>query len=186
MRRDDDDESRPAPPTVVAAVAVGTAPVPFLAIYAVLFLVHGSVHPVVPPDITDSQGGEFLAGVIAFVVFLAASTSLLWAIGGRRRWPFVVVQAGLLATAVFFLVDGSKGGTLASIAVLITCAAGLVLILLPQSWPFYGHDTLPLARARARRARRHPAGSAEVTDPALAASSLGPRPRRDAGDPPAG
>lgn len=64
-----DDDERDTPPVVVAAVALGAAPLPFLAVYAVLFLTHGSVHPVQPPDITSSTSGEFIAGCVAALLF---------------------------------------------------------------------------------------------------------------------
>ncbi len=137
MRPEDYDDTRSAPPTVVAAAACGTAPVPFLAIYAVLFIVHGSVHPVVPPDITSSTRGELLAGIAAAVVFLLSVITLMWAMSGRRRWPFALVQAGLLGASVWFLIDGTEGGDLASALVLACALAALVLAFVPASWPHY-------------------------------------------------
>ena len=54
----DDDESRDAPPVVIGAVAAGVAPLPFLAVYAVLFISRGTVHPVTPPDVGNSKTTE--------------------------------------------------------------------------------------------------------------------------------
>ena len=65
----------------------------------VLFLVHGSVHPVQPPDVTSSKNGEFIAGWIALALFIVTAVSLLWLVNGRRRWPFAIVQLGILARA---------------------------------------------------------------------------------------
>lgn len=181
--RDDDD--RPAPHTVVAAVACGTTPVPFLAVYAVLFLVHGSVHPVVPPDITDTTRGEFISGVIAAVLFVLCSVSLIWAISGRRRWPFVAVQLVMLGAALYFLVDGTKGGTFVSYLVVVICLTAVVLILLPMSSTFYGQlDLRRFARSRRRAAtgaaddeHTMPAASAAVSDAVPATARVANRPR---------
>ncbi|WP_375490312.1 hypothetical protein [uncultured Jatrophihabitans sp.] len=171
--RDEDD--RPAPYTVVAAVALGTVPVPFLAVYAVLFIVHGSVHPVIPPDITGSTHGELLAGIIAAVLFVACSVSLIWAIAGRRRWPFALVQVVLFAAAVYFLVDGDKGGTFVSWLVVLSCLAALVLIFVPASWRHYDAGTVPWLRGRRRTAGAH-AQPGTAPDGAVPAGSTAPVP----------
>lgn len=137
MRHDDDDDPRPTPPVVVGAVAAGTVPLPFLAIYAVLFIVHGSVHPVAPPDITGTTGGELVAGIIAAVIFIVCVIAEVWVVNGHRRWPFVIVQIGLLAASLYFLIDGSKGGSMISGVVAAAALVALVLILLPQSHAHY-------------------------------------------------
>ena len=95
--RDEDDDPREAPPTVVGATAAGVAPLPFLAVYAVLFISHGSFHPVVPPDITTTKHGELVAGFIALGLFIVEALSVLWLMNGRRRWLFVLTQAATLA-----------------------------------------------------------------------------------------
>ena len=69
----DDDDEREAPPLVVGAVSAGVAPLPFIAVYAIMFLIHGSIHPVNPPDVTRTKGGEFAAGLVALAVFILAS-----------------------------------------------------------------------------------------------------------------
>jgi len=83
----DDDDLRDTPPMVVGAVAAGTAPVPFLAVYSVMFIVHGGFHPVVPPDITSTAHGELVAGIITVALLIIAVTTLLWLLNGRRRCP---------------------------------------------------------------------------------------------------
>ena len=180
------DDERPAPGTVVAAVACGTTPVPFLAVYAVLFLVHGSVHPVVPPDITDSTSGEFVAGVIATVLFVACCVSLIWAISGRRRWPFASVQLLMFVVALYFLIDATVGGEFVSALVAVITAVALILIFWSSSWPFYGDARLPTFRRKGARARGGhaagesdtlPAGSAPVSDAVPATSRVAGRPR---------
>jgi hypothetical protein len=148
-RRDvlDDDDVRETPPAVVGAVALGTAPLPFLAVYTVLFLVHGSVHPVQPPDVTSTKQGEFIAGWIALGVFIVTAVSLLWLVNRRRRWPFVIVQLGILATAIDFLVDDTAGGQFISLLIVITSALALVLSFAPQSWE-HVHQRAPSLLAR--------------------------------------
>ncbi|WP_375475176.1 hypothetical protein [uncultured Jatrophihabitans sp.] len=176
MRDDDDYDSGPAPGVVVAAVALGTVPVPFVAIYAVMFLVHGSVHPVVPPDITDSKNGEFIAGIIAAVIFAVELVALLWAMSGRRRWLFAVVQLAMLAASLDFAIDATKGGRTISIVVFLVCVAALVCVFWPQAWPYYrtawpfGPDRpatpglTALRRKRSPGSAGMPAGSAAVSD----------------------
>ncbi len=160
----DEDDPRPTPPSVVTAVAFGTAPVPFIAVYAVLFIVHGTVHPVVPPDITSSTQGELVAGIVAAVLFLISLLALVWVVNGHRRWPFAIVQAGMLGTAVFFLIDGSEGGTLWSVLVAIAAMAALVFVFLPSAWQHFDvvlpGQRLKTGSAAPPRARPTPAGSA--------------------------
>jgi hypothetical protein len=179
---DYDDIERQAPPTVVAAVAFGTAPVPFLAVYAVMFLIHGSVHPVVPPDITSTTRGEFWSGIVAAVLFVACSVALIWAISGARRWPFAATQLLLLVAAAYFLIDGNEGGNFVSGLIVLATFAALVLVFVPMSWPHYGR---PLGRPGRRRAAgtpgpahdTMPVGSAPVSDVTPASVRVAGRPR---------
>jgi hypothetical protein len=137
VRHDDDDNPRPTPAVVVGAVAAGTVPLPFLAIYAVLFIVHGTVHPVAPPDITATTGGELIAGIIAAVIFAVSILALVWVVNGHRRWPFLVVELGMLGSALYFLIDGTKGGTVVSVLVGAAALVAIVLMLLPQAATHY-------------------------------------------------
>ena len=61
---------------VLTAAGLGFVPVPFLAMYALLFLLHGLFVPVQPPDITTTRGGEALAGLVALVLLVAFSWAL--------------------------------------------------------------------------------------------------------------
>ncbi len=94
---------------MIGAVAAGVAPLPFLAVYAVLFIVRGTVHPVTPPDIGNSKTAELIAGLIALALFIIGSLAALWLLDGRRRWLFVACQVALLATSVYFIVDRNSG-----------------------------------------------------------------------------
>lgn len=132
----EDDYDRPAPGPVVAAVALGCAPLPIIAVYTIMFLVHGSVHPVQPPDVTGSKEGEFVVGWICLVVFVAGVTGLLWFLNGRRRWLFAVVEVGILALAIDFIVDRTTGGTLVSVLVAIASALSLICAFSPPAWEY--------------------------------------------------
>ncbi|HEX3337117.1 MAG TPA: hypothetical protein VHS54_11700 [Jatrophihabitans sp.] len=166
--REDDDEVRETPPAVVAAVAAGTGALPFLAVYTVMFIVHGSVHPVVPPDVTSTKQGELVVGIVCLVLFVATLVSLLWLLNGRRRWPFVLIQVGLLGTAVDFVLDSTKGGTYISMLVLFTALVAIVTAFHPQAWDHVGRraPTLFVRLFGGRPAPRPvmPAGSAPTGD----------------------
>ena len=129
----DDDDPREAPPTVVGASAAGVAPLPFLAVYAVLFISHGTFHPVVPPDITNSKRGELVAGLIALGLFVLVIVAVVFLMTGRRRWPFVVLQVATIATCIDFIADETTGSPFLPILLLITSVAALVLALTPQT-----------------------------------------------------
>lgn len=129
-----DDEDRESPPVVVGAVAAAVAALPFIGVYAIMFLVHGSIHPVNPPDVTRTKGGEFGAGLVALAVFILASVALLMFLNGSRRWPFVVMQLAILGTAIWFFVDTTKGGPVISFLIMLTSFAAIVLAFAPQGW----------------------------------------------------
>jgi hypothetical protein len=158
----DEDVVRDTPGSVVGAVAAATASLPFLAVYAILFIVHGGVHPVAPPDITDTAHGELVAGFIALAWFVVAVTALLWLLNGRRRWPFVLVQAALLGTAVDFLIDPTKGGRGTSFIVALASLIALVLAFAPDTWEYVGR---PRPKRRKRPAMPVGAGAGPDTTP---------------------
>jgi len=160
---DDDDLEREAPPIVVAAVAAGSVPVPFLAVYAVMFIVHGKFHPVVPPDITSTNHGEFVAGLIALGLFLVSFVAVIMMLNGSRRWPFVIVQLAVLAGAIDLLADSTRGGGVTGVALVVTSALALVLAFFPGTWAY--------VRRRPRRARRRAAPPAVEPAPSSTDSS---------------
>lgn len=134
----DDDDMREAPPIVIGSVAAGVGPTPFLAVYAVLFIAHGFFHPVQPPDITTTRGGEGTAGVIALVLLVAMVVSISWFLNGRRRWPFVIGQLATLLTSIDFVIDSSTGSPAVPAVLGLTSATALVLAALPASWEWVG------------------------------------------------
>ena len=153
----DDDYPDPTPTPVIWSVALGVGPLPFLAVYSVLFIAHGFVYPVNPPDITNSQHGEGIAGIVAAVLFLVGVWVLWWFLNGRRRWPFVVGQLATFATAVDFLVDRTTGDAAVPLLLVATSAAAIVLALVPAGWAHTGFE----GRRRARPAARTQARSTD-------------------------
>jgi hypothetical protein len=140
-----DDVESETPPTVIAAVAVGVAPLPFLAVYATLFIARGGFRPVNPPDITSTAHGELIAGFIAALLFILGTMSVFWFMSGTRRWFFVLGQAATLATAIDFVLDSTSGPASVPILLIITSVGALVLAAMPSSWSFLSDH---------RRARR--------------------------------
>jgi hypothetical protein len=148
----DDDETRDAPPTVIGAVAAGVAPLPFLAVYAVLFIARGTVHPVIPPDVGSSKTTELVAGLVALALFVLVALASYWLLDGRRRWLFLLCQVGLLATTVDFVIDPTTGSPSIPVLLAVTSLVAIVLALMPQTWQ-YLHRELPgwLRRGSAQR-----------------------------------
>jgi hypothetical protein len=141
-------------------------------VYAALFIVHGSVHPVNPPDVTTTKGGELVAGIIALVVFIVLTITLLWFLSGRRRWPFAIGQLGVLGAAIDFLVDPTKGGPVISFLIAVTSVLAVVLAFAPQSWEYVGGQA-PAGLAAAFRLRRGASAGTPAepaVDPAAAPS----------------
>lgn len=128
-----DDQIPETPSAVTAAVAAGVAPLPFLAVYATLFIARGGFRPVNPPDITSSAHGELLAGVAAAVIFVVGALSIYWLAGGTRRWLFVLGQLATLATAIDFVADSTSGPVAVPWLLIVTSAVALVLVALPAS-----------------------------------------------------
>src|SRR5690242_18040871 len=98
-----------------------------------MFIVHGGFHPVVPPDITDTQRGELVAGLIALVLFVVSFVAVIWMLSGARRWPFVVVQLADLAAAIDLAADRTRGGGVAAIVLIAAAVVALVLALTPAA-----------------------------------------------------
>jgi putative copper export protein len=160
VSRDDDD--REAPGQVVAAAAVGTAPLPIIGVYAVMFLIHGSFHPVQPPDVTGSTTGEFIVGWIALAVFVALTAALIAFLNGRRRWPFAVLQLGILGLCVDFAAHNTVSGQRVSILVALLSAVGLVLAFTPPAWQHVGRPVPGWLTAAWQRRRSPSTEGSEV------------------------
>jgi hypothetical protein len=128
------------PGSVIATVALGLAPVPFLAIYATLFILRGTVLPVSPPDITSSRGGEALSGVVALGYLIAIIAGVYLFLSQRDRWLLVVGQLAGLAVCVDFVLHPSSGEP--GVPLLLGAASAVTLIcsLVGPSWNWVGAD----------------------------------------------
>jgi hypothetical protein len=154
----DDDRDIDTPPVVIGSIALGVGPLPFLAVYAVLFIAHGMFYPVQPPDITRTRGGEAVAGVVAVILAVLVILTIAWFLNGRRRWPFVVGQLATFGTAVAFVLDSRTGSPAVPIVLALTSGVALVLAFLPPSWAHVG------ARRPRLRGRATTSSGGEATD----------------------
>ncbi len=122
------------PATVIGAVAAGTVVVPFLIVYAFLFIARGGFVQVDQPDITSSRSGELVAGLIA----LAFLMFVLWGMGrllnGWDRWVFLAGQLITFGAALDFLLDSASGEPQVPAVVLAASLLAFVLACLPPSW----------------------------------------------------
>ena len=155
----DDDDPRDAPPAVIGSVSAGVAPLPFLAVYAILFISRGTVRPVIPPDIGSSKGDELVGGLIALALFVVGSLAAFWFLSGRRRWLFVAGQVATLAGSVYFISDSSTGPPTIPALLLLTSLIALVLAFVPAAWEHLRRDVPRWLRRR---------GGARSVDPAEA------------------
>ncbi|MEO7262275.1 MAG: hypothetical protein ABI047_13630 [Jatrophihabitantaceae bacterium] len=122
------------PATVIAAVAAGTAVVPFLIVYSFLFIVRGGFVQVDQPDITSTRSGELIAGLVAlaFLIFV------LWGMGrlinGWDRWVFLAGQLLTAGVALSLLLDSASGEPQVPAVVLSASVLAATLACLPPSW----------------------------------------------------
>lgn len=128
----DEDPNR-TPGVVIAAVAAATVVVPFLVVYAFLFIARGIFVTPEQPDITSSRHGEAFAGFIA-LLFLAF---VLWGMGrmlnGYNRIIFWSGQLITAATAGYLLLDTSSGEPQVPIVVLVGAVLALILSITPPA-----------------------------------------------------
>jgi hypothetical protein len=132
---------------------------------------------VVPPDITNSAHGELIAGIIALALFVVAIVALLWMLNGRRRWPFVVIQLAIVATAIDFVLDDTKSGRTISCILGVAAIVALGFAFAPDSWTHVGR-TRPTRRKPAL-----PAGSVPSPDATPTAARFVGRRRPRSKDP---
>lgn len=129
-----DDDVAPTPSAVTAAVSVGTAPLPFIAVYAALFVLHGAVHPVHPPDIGNSPDQELVAGLITTVLFVVMTASLVMFLNRKRRWFYAALQVLVMAGCIDVLIDSTKGGRGVALLLVLTTVISLFFGFAPDSW----------------------------------------------------
>ena len=92
-----------------------------------------SKHHVAPPDVTGSNTGELVAGIIAAVAFLLVTLSIASFLNRRRRWFFALVQLAILAASIFLLRDPTTGPSGVPVLLLVTSSVSFGLALLPVS-----------------------------------------------------
>ena len=155
---DDSDAPDETPPSVIGAIAAAVGPLPFLVVYAVVFIGHGVFYPVQPPDITKSRTGEAIAGFTAVALSLVLILTIWWFLSGRRRWPFVLAQLAVLGTTIAFITDPNTGSATVPLVLVVTSVVALVLAFAHGSNEFMGSGWAP--RLSARRSYR---GARRVT-----------------------
>jgi hypothetical protein len=122
------------PGTAIWAIAAGTAPLPFLLIYSILFVLRGTVVPVSPPDITTTQHGEAVAGVVAFAYLIVIVVGIFRFMSQRGRWLMMASEAACLAICVDLFVDPSSGDPVLPVVIGAASALTLVSCVLRPSW----------------------------------------------------
>lgn len=137
------DDDAPTPGVVTGAVSVGTAPLPFLAVYTALFLLHGTVHPVHPPDIGSGQRDEVIAGIVTLAAFVVLSVALMQFLNRRRRWPYAVLELAVLAGGIDVAVDNTRGGSAIGLLLAAASLVSLVLGFAPAAWEHVGRRCPP-------------------------------------------
>jgi hypothetical protein len=136
------------PGTVISAVAAGTVVVPFLMVYAFLFIARGAFVNVDQPDITSSRTGETIAGLIALGFLLIVLVGIGRLLNGRGRWLFLLGQSIALGLSVDFLFDSSTGQPQVPAVVLTASLVAIVLACLPTSWAWVRLDEAEMAPER--------------------------------------
>ena len=134
----DDDTPRETPQPVIASIAAGVGPLPFLLIYSVIFISHEVFYPVQPPDITRTRGGEAVAGFLAVFVALVLIITIWWFLNGWCRWTFVGGQLAVLGTTIAFVADPNTGSPTVPLVLIVTSTAALVFAFLPAPWQHVG------------------------------------------------
>ena len=139
---------------VIGAVALGVGPLPFLAVYSVLFIGHGFFYPTQPVDITNSDTGEGIAGILAALLFLVGVMTIYWLLNGNRRWPYVIGQLATFATALDFIIDKTKGSPGVPLMLAATSGIALVLSALPSTTGWIRLRRFQIKGNKGRKARK--------------------------------
>lgn len=141
------------PGTVIAAVSAATVVVPFLMVYAFLFIVRGLFVSVEEPDITSTRSGEAVAGFVALALLIFVFWGMIRLLNGQHRALFWVGQLIVAGGALRLLLDSSSGQPQIPIVVLIAAAGALTLSALPPStrWVRCGGGERPVETAELSR-----------------------------------
>ena len=122
------------PATVIGAVAAGAVVVPFLMVYAFLFITRGAFVQVDQPDITSSRTGELIAGLVALCYLILVIWGMGRLLNGWDRWVFCAGQLITFGVALGLLLDASSGEPQVPAVVLAASLLALVLTFLRPSW----------------------------------------------------
>lgn len=128
-----DRDEQQTPGLVVGAVAAATVVVPFLIVYAVLFLAHGLFLPVEQPDVTGSRQGEAVAGAVAAVLLGLVLWGMLALLNGSHRVVFWFGQLVVAGAALALLLDPASGQPEVPVVVLAAAVLAIVLSLAPPA-----------------------------------------------------
>ncbi len=134
------------PGVVIAAVAAATVVVPFLIVYAFLFIMRGLFVQVEQPDITDTRSGEAVAGFVALAFLILVLWGMLRMLNGSNRLIFWAGQLITTGAAALFLLDTSFGQPQVPAVVLAAAVLAIVLSCLPAAtrWVRSGGGERPL------------------------------------------
>lgn len=178
------------PGTVIGAVAAGNVVVPFLIVYAFLFIARGIFISVSTPDITSSRTGEAIAGFVALIFLFFVFAGMGRLLNGRGRLVFLAGQAIVAVISVWLLLDAASGQPEVPALTLIGSLIAMVLAVVPTSWAWVANNggneplhpaELPDDRDLAsRRAMRKAAGAEpEEATPADETSEFGVLPGQE-------
>lgn len=138
-RYEHDDDRTPG--VVIGSVAAATVVVPFLVVYAFLFIARGIFVTPEQPDITSSRHGEAFAGFVV-VLFLAF---VLWGmtrmLNGANRAVFWIGQLLTAGAAGYLLLDASSGEPQVPIVVFLGAVLALALSVTPPANRFVRGST---------------------------------------------
>ena len=157
------------PGIVIGAVAAATVVVPFLIVYAFLFVARGLFVQVEQPDITGSRHGEAVAGFIALAFLILVLWGMLRLLNGANRVVFWIGQLIALAGSVGFVLDSSSGEPQVPVVTAIAAALALALSLTPPASRWVatgGGEREPEPRRKRGKTPDEPdAGLSMVTEP---------------------
>jgi hypothetical protein len=126
-------DPRQTPGIVIGAVAAATVVVPFLIVYAFLFIARGIFVQVEQPDITGSRHGEAIAGLIALAFLVFVLIGMLRLLNGTGRLVFWIGQLISLAGSVGFVLDSSSGDPQVPVVTALAAALAIALSLTPPA-----------------------------------------------------
>ncbi len=147
-------DPRQTPGAVIGAVAAATVVVPFLIVYAFLFIARGLFVPVEQPDITGSRHGEAVAGLIALALLVFVLWGMLRMLNGANRAVFWIGQLIALAGSVGFVLDSASGDPQVPVVTAVAAALAVLLSVSPPAnrWvASAGGDREPPPRRQGRR-----------------------------------